>query len=76
MDKYFDKSCASKPKVTSNKGIKRKYKEDYIKYVLIAYGSADNKQPLCIICGMTLSKETLVLSRRLYSRNHLSLKTL
>ena len=61
---------------SAKKGVKRKYKEGYIKYDFVASGSDDHQLPLCIICNRTLSNEALVpskLSRHLET-NHESLK--
>ena len=82
MEKYLkisgtsNKSCASLRKAPAKKGVKRKYKEDYVKYSFVASGSDDHQLPLCIICDLTLSNEALVpskLSRHLET-NHESLK--
>ena len=82
MEKYLkisstsNKSGALQQKVPAKKGVKRKYKEDYIKYGFVASGSYDHQLPLCIICNLSLSNEALVpskLSRHLET-NHESLK--
>ena len=82
MEKYLkisgtsNKSGASQQKVSVKKGVKRKYKEDYVKYGFATSGSDDHQLPLCIICNLTLSNEVLVpskLSRHLET-NHESLK--
>ena len=71
-----NKSGASQLKVPAKKGVKRKYKQDYVKYGFVASGSDDHQLPLCIICNLTLFNEALVpskLSRHLET-NHESLK--
>ena len=82
MEKYLkisgtrNKSGASQQKVPAKKGVKRKYKEDYVKYGFVASVSDDHQLPLCIICNLILSNEALVprkLSRQLET-NHESLK--
>ena len=54
-----NKSGASQQKAPAKKGIKCKYKEDYVKYGFVASGSDDHQLPLCIICNLTLSNEAL-----------------
>ena len=82
MEKYLktsgtsNKSGASQQKVPAKKGVKCKYKEDYVKYGFVASGSDNHQPPLCIICNLTLSNEALVpskLSRHLKT-NYESLK--
>ena len=66
MEKYLkisgtsNGSGASQQKVPTKKGVKRKYKEDYVKYGFVASGSDDHQLSLCIICNLTLSNEALV----------------
>ena len=63
MEKYLkisgtsNKSGASQQKIPAQKGVKRKYKEDYAKYGFVASGSDNHQLPLCIICNLTLSNE-------------------
>ena len=82
MEKYLkisgtsNKSGASQQKVPAKKEVKRKYKEDYVKYGFVASGSDDHQLSFCIICNLTLSNEVLVpgkLSRPLET-NHEFLK--
>ena len=44
-------------KVPAENGVKRKHKQDYVKYGFAASGSDDHQPPLCIICNFTLSNE-------------------
>ena len=82
MEKYLQisgtsiNSGASQQKIPAQKGVKRKYKEDYVKYGFVASGSDDHLLPLCIICNLTMSNEALVPSKlsRYLERNHESLK--
>ena len=69
MEKYLkisdtsNKSGASQQKIPAQKGVKRKYKDDYVKYGFVASGSDDHQLLLCIICNFTLTNEALVPSK-------------
>jgi len=43
IEKYFEKTNASKLKVAPNKDVKRKYKENYIKHGFVASGPEDHQ---------------------------------
>lgn len=72
MDKFLKKPDLKESAPDQRKGIKRKFKEEFIEFGFVASELDDAQVPFCLLCNSTLSNESMVPNKlkRHLEKNH------